>query len=73
MTGWKENNEYFTKKYKLIRDYPYENSEMVSSTFDQYDIKYVLDDPNSWLVAFLVDKGWNIVQKSDRTILLQKN
>ncbi|MBU2577824.1 hypothetical protein KKA69_03245, partial [Patescibacteria group bacterium] len=77
MTSWNENGKFFTKEYRLISYDPEKNSGLLNKYLSDYNIRWILDTPESKVIKYLLEKSnqnsqWKSVYEDEISIIIKK-
>jgi hypothetical protein len=75
MTSWRKNGDYFMDDYQKIYYQTEENVDLLEEYLKKYDIRIVLEKPDSNLVKYLREnrsEEWETVYEDDVSVILKK-
>lgn len=75
MTAWRNDKNYLMEDYKKIFGDTDKNSDLLNDYIESYDIKWVLNQPDSNVIKFLKENKsdeWKVVFEDDVSIILKK-
>jgi hypothetical protein len=77
MATWSKNGNSFMNEYVQISQNPEKNSALINSYLSEYNIRWVLDKPNSIFVKYLLENSaqnsqWKTVYEDDIAVIIQK-
>jgi len=76
MTAWRDNKSYLMEDYKKISGDTEKNEALLEKYLQEYNIKWIINKPDSVLVEFLKEKragNWNTVFEDDVSTILVKS
>lgn len=76
MTAWRDNTGYLMEDYRKIVYTPDKNVGLLDDYLEKYDIKWVLNRPDSALVKYLKENRpdeWKVIFEDEVSTILKKN